>query len=468
MVPFDMHHASLQRSRLLFAVALLPACVGAQDTPPRATDDSRLALSRLLSPLSRGLITLRSFIGNLKVGNHVMPDWVNVQDGSRHRSPGAGRQLAVRRTAKPRASLKKLDPRTRKVFESYLRDVQQRPTGVIGSQSQTCTLYDFVQQRMRPFIAHGDMGCCEPVRAAPLVAPERGRCLVGMRLSISIASYGNDRSSWTYLSTVLRSLDVARRSAGVAAMDVVLDLTHVPPVGRKLLIPPGLNVTHELHDVSVRKGLAGLHRRRVVLALARGAYDYYAYVANDMNVTAGALDALCAAQAPLAGTNLMVGLLRWESKRQKGGQPPRQLLNDQAFPPHLGGVVTVQSQRFIVPTNPHYAAWFLPAARLNCVLNRLASSNESQRDWMAPVLPDTSLEFYEALWLMPWLIKVVPIDRYHELLAHHLSDKYVQMPSIAKTMPEANELLRAAERFSGFEPLSLSRSPAQPHTSALR
>ena len=120
--------------------------------------------------------------------------------------------------------------------------------------------------------------------------------------------------------------------------------------------------------------------------------------------------------------------------------------------------MTVRGQRFLVPTNPHHGAWFLPAGRLRCLLDRLAMSNETHRDWSAAPLPDASLEFYESLWLMPWLIKVVPLDTYGDLLVHHLSNEYAQMPSIAKGMPEASALREASLSFTGFEPVSLSRS----------
>ena len=369
-----------------------------------------------------------------------------------------GRRLASH-AGKLRASLKKLDAKTRKAFEDYLRDVEQRPTGVIGSQSPECTMYDFVQQRIRPFVVHGELGCCERPLSARATVPPRGRCLMGSRLLISIALYGNDPHSWEYLSTVLHSLAVARFSAGMSRVDVVLDVTHVPPIGRGLSVPHGLNVTHQLHSLDIRKALAGQHRRRAVRALASDSYDYYAYLNNDLNFTAEAFDALCAGQAPLAGTNLMVGPMRYETKRHKGGSlPSRRLLNDLAFPPHLGGVVTVRGQRFLVPTNPHHGAWFLPAGRLRCLLDRLAMSNETHRDWSAVPLPDASLEYYDSLWLMPWLIKVVPLDTYDDLLVHHLSNKYAQMPSIAKGMPEASALREASLSFTGFEPVSLSRS----------
>jgi hypothetical protein len=252
-----------------------------------------------------------------------------------------------------------------------------------------------------------------------------------------------------YLSTVLSSLDEARRTAGILRMDVVLDLTHSPP--KQLRVPHGLNVTHVLHSLSVRHGLAGQHRPRYARALAGGGYDYYAFLSNDANVTAAALDALCAWQAPLAGTNLMVGLLRWESKRDDIHS--HKLLNDQAFGPQLGGVVTIGGRRFLVPTNPHTAAWFLPAKRLRCVLGALAASNESQRDWTVEPRADASLEYYEALWLKPWFIKVVPFDAYYDLLAHHLSNKYAQTTRIP--MPDASSLYEAAKSFTGFEPVSL-------------
>ena len=246
----------------------------------------------------------------------------------------AGRRLKER----PRPSLRKLDARTRTVFERYLDDIAQRGSGVVGWRSPNCTLFDFVQQRMRPFLAHGSLGCCEaaplPRAASSLSSNPRGRCLAGARLLISVASYGNDPQNWAYLSLVLDSLDDARRSAGTARMDIALDLTAKP--GKRLRVPDGLNVTHVLHDRSVRKDLAGKHRPRFSRALATGDYDYYAYFPNDLNVTAEALDALCAWQAPLAGTNMMVGLLRWEAR--KDGPSPRKLLNDQALccPPHLG------------------------------------------------------------------------------------------------------------------------------------
>ena len=236
-------------------------------------------------------------------------------------------------------------------------------------------------------------------------------------------------------------------------MDIVLDLTATP--GKGLQVPGGLNVTHVLHDGSVRKDLAGMHRPRYVRALAGGGYDYYAYFPNDLNVTAEALDALCAWQTPLAGTNLMVGLLRWEAR--KDDHMPRKLLNDHALccPPHLGGVVNVEGHRFMVPSNPHYAAWFLPASRLRCVLERHASySNETGADWSVPPSGRTqSLEYYEGLWLMPWLIRVVPLDGYEGLLAHHLSDKYARTTAIR--MVGADALRKAAEGFSGFEPVTL-------------
>ena len=365
-------------------------------------------------------------------------------------------QQSPARKARPSAALKKLDAKTRRVFEQYVQDVQQRKSGVIGMQSPdgSCTLYDFVQQRVRPFLTQPQSGCCKEAAVAPTSATGtqgvRGHCLAGARLLISIGSYGNDARGWALLSVVLASLDAARRSANMARMDIVLDITSAP--GGQLVVPAGLNVTEALHDRSLRKDLPGQYRPRFARSLERNEYDYYAYFNDDVNVTADALEALCAWQGPLSRTNLMVGMIRWETRED--GPSSRRLLNDQALccPPHLGGVVTIGGRRLMVPTNPHHGGWFLPAARLRCVLRQLAGSQEVGKDWLAPSRIG-SLEYYDGLWLMPWLIRVVPLDDYENLLVHHLSDRYARTSRIRMT--DVGALRAAADRFSGFEPLTL-------------
>ena len=359
-------------------------------------------------------------------------------------------RMTAPRNARP--ALKKLDAKTRRVFEQYLQDVEKRPGGTIGAQSSdgSCTRYDFVQQRTRAFLTQPQMGCCEAA-AAPIRRRARGRCLAGARLLLSIASYGDDTRGWSLLSTVLASLNHARLSAGMARLDVVLDLTDPP--GRRLHVPAGLNVTMVLHSRSLGRDLPGQHRPRYAAALAAGTHDYFGYMNDDVNVTADALDALCAWQAPLARTNLMVGMLRWETRDD--GPSPRRLLNDQALccPPHLGGMVTLGGRRLMVPTNPHHGAWFLPASRLRCVLERLAHSIQVGRNWSEPPRLG-NLEYYDGLWLMPWLIRVVPLDDFDALLVHHLSDRYARTSRIR--MVEASALRAAADGYSGFEPLTLS------------
>jgi hypothetical protein len=272
---------------------------------------------------------------------------------------------------------------------------------------------------------------------------------------LSIPSYGDSMKSWKFLSIVLASLNEARLSSGIARMDIVLDLTSQPPAGA-LRVPDGLNVTHVLHDPSVRLALAGQYRPRYVKALAANGYDYYGMLDNDLNITTAALDALCVWQGRLAGTNLMPGVLRWETRDEGDVDMKRlKLLNDQGLccPPHLGGVINLAGRRLIVPTNPMQGAWFLPASRLQCVLGKLASSSrDALSDWRA-VPRDQPLEFHESLWLVPWLIKVVPLDDFDDLLVHHLSNRYVRTTKM--NFATSNALRNAAMGFSGFDPVTL-------------
>lgn len=375
--------------------------------------------------------------------------------------------LAPGTVSATRASLAKLDAKTRTVFEEYIQDAKQRTASVIGSRTDGCTLYDFVQQRTRPILTK-PQGCCDIAPASSVQSgaerPPHGRCLASRRLLISMALYGNEVRLWSYLSTVLLSLDGARRSSGISRMDIVLDVTDKP--GRVLRIPAGLNVTHVVHDKDLKRDLPGMYRPRYARALAAGEYDYFMYMNSDINVTAAALDAMCAWQAPLTGTNLMVGMVRWEARgKLRDADAPRKLVNDFALccPPHIGGAVTIGGRRLMVPTNPHYGAWFLPASRLRCIFDKMAASKSdvfhingrpTPGNWLEPA-KTSWLEYYDGLWLMPWLIRVVPMDDLDDLLVHHLSDRYANTRGVLSRMVDVDGLRDAANRYTGIEPLTL-------------
>ena len=335
-----------------------------------------------------------------------------------------------------------LDVRTRAVYQAYLRERERGPR---VEATPGCKLYDVVQQRTRAYLSES-RGCCEP--PAVEQAPESGRCLTGKRLLVGIPSYGDNPRTWALLSIVLQSLDHTRRTGGVQ-VEVGLDLTHAPPPG--LHMPEGLPVSVWRHSTSVKNALAGLYRQRFWVASAERRHDYYMMIDNDVNVTRESLEALCVHSHRLAGTNLMPGLLRYETLSDEP-QATRYLLDHMLrSPPHISSVVRHGGVRYVAPHNPMQGSFFLPAARLACVMRKIERRGGYGSDWRS-FHHNGSLEYYESLWLLPWLITVVPLRSAPRHMVHHLTDKYIRTTEVTMVKPDA--FLRAASNFSG-RPMTL-------------
>lgn len=268
--------------------------------------------------------------------------------------------------------------------------------------------------------------------------------MAGASLLVSTPSYGNDASAWRLLAVVLASLDDARRSG--IRVQVELDLTHSPPPTFR--VPDGLPVTQYLHDPKVKLGLAGMYRPRFWAASGAARYDYYLMMDNDVNVTRDNLEVLCVHSNRLAGTNLMPGLLRFETLADDVGAP--RFLQDMALrsPPHISSVVHVRGEAYVVPHNPMQASWFLPRARLACVLRKLEQHGGWGSDWQQ-FHHNGSLEFFESLWLMPWFVTVVPsnLRAAERHLVHHLTNKYTRRTDVTMAAPRV--FFEAAANFSG-------------------
>ena len=102
--------------------------------------------------------------------------------------------------------------------------------------------------------------------------------------------------------------------------------------------------------------------------------------------------------------------------------------------------------------HPHPGSFFLPAVRLACVLRRIERQGGFGADWRT-FHPNGSLEYYESLWLMPWLVTVLPLRTASRHMVHHLTDKYTRGYDVTMARPDA--FLRAAANFTGSKPVTL-------------
>ena len=334
-------------------------------------------------------------------------------------------------------TLTPFDARTRAVYASLLRE--HGGPGV-RSDEAGCKLYDFVQQRQRSYLSQ-PRGCCEPPASSP--APTDGQCMAGKRLLVGVPSYGNDARTWSLLAIVLASLDHARRTG--VDVEVGLDLTDPLPPGFRL--PDGLRVTQWRHSAAVKLALCGMYRQRFWAASAAGAHDYYMMIDNDVNASRENLEALCVQSHALSGTNLMPGLLRYETLTDEASATRYLLDHMLRSPPHISYVLSHGGAEYVAAHNPMQGSFFLPAQRMACVLRKSEACGGHGADFRA-FHSNGSLEYYESLWLMPWFATVVPLqpEVAQRHFVHHLTDKYTRRSDVTMATPAA--FFRAAANFS--------------------
>ena len=269
------------------------------------------------------------------------------------------------------------------------------------------------------------------------------------RILVCICSYGNSGRSGN-LDDIFHALIHLNSISGARIEFVLYYSDFQRPYRFGETVPSGVEFVHKWVDENLGHHFSGSCRQDFNHSLDRAAHTHYLYVEDDINVTVQNLEYLCEEFNFLnrAGvTDYRPGLLRYENFN-----PTNRVLTDNSLccPPQIDAVVDILGRKYIQPTNPYEALYFLPSGDFRRILQRQFSKEGTTYTSSMQTAQGLVREHHAGLWMTGLVTKIVSVPRFEDALVHHSSDNYVG----AIELPPVELYLKHAELYNG-RPVSL-------------
>ena len=120
-------------------------------------------------------------------------------------------------------------------------------------------------------------------------------------------------------------------------------------------------------------------------------------------------------------------------------------------PPQIDRIIQVGHRKYVVPSNPYEALYFLPATHFKRFLaEHLARYGYGYaQDLSFTEGGGLIREHHAGFWMKNLVTKIVPIEHFEEFMVHHMSNNYVN-----NSLPSVEHYLNSAQNYDG-NPISI-------------